>query len=109
MKKEKEARKEAIIDMVEFLIKYGNQKLPTQKDLVKTIYQTAHRSLDELDILFQDNGYGRNENFLDVAKGFLVDYYGLAPEATEEKAVALGQEAISYLGKHLDDFIKWER
>lgn len=109
LKKEREARKEIIIDMNEFLIKYGNKKIPDQKDLVQTLYQTAKSNLENLDELFGDNGYGRTENFLAVAEGFLVDYYNLAPDETEAKAEELAKEAIEYLGKHLDDFIKWEK
>lgn len=109
MRKEKDARRDAMIDMDEFLIKYGNKTIPDQKDLVKTLYETAQGGLEALDDLFQDNGFGRTENFLDVAKGFLVDYYNMDPKDTDREAEKLGQEAIVYLGKHLDDFIKWER
>lgn len=109
MKKEREARQEVIIDMNEFLIKYGNKKFPKDLNIVTTIYEAAKKGLDNLDVLFEDDGFGRTENFLAVAKGFLVDYYRMDPKDTDEKANALGEEAIAYLGKHLDEFIKWER
>lgn len=109
LRNEKDARKEAMIDMDEFLIKYGNKIIPHQEDLVKTLYETASNGLEALDELFKDDGFGRTENFLDVAKGFLVDYYNMDPKDTDVEAEKLGREAIDYLGKHLDDFIKWER
>lgn len=109
MKKEKEAKHEAIVDMNEFLIKYGNQKLPEDRNIVHTIYDAASKGLENLDDIFQDNGFGRTENFLDVAKGFIVDYYGEDPTKTDRKANELAKEAINYLGRHLDDFVKWEK
>ncbi|KRM36497.1 hypothetical protein FC83_GL002369 [Agrilactobacillus composti DSM 18527 = JCM 14202] len=109
LKKEKEARKDTIVDMNESLIQYGSQKLPQETHVVQKIYDTAKAGLENLDVLFNDNGFGRTENFLDVAKGFLVDFYDLDPKETDTKAAALAQEAIDYLGKNMNDFIKWER
>jgi hypothetical protein len=106
---ERNVKQGVIIDMNDFLIAYGAQKLGKRSDLAEVIYNAAKQDLKGLDDLFKDNGNARQQVFEAVGEGFIADYFGDDdPDQRQKRADELTQEAISYLGAHLRDFDDWE-
>ncbi|GLB46548.1 hypothetical protein WR164_05270 [Philodulcilactobacillus myokoensis] len=104
-----------IVDMGDFIMQYGDQKLNhSESKLSETIYSAAKNDLKGLDRLFKDKGFGRTEKFFKIGEGYINDMYvnnlrnDLTPEQIHQKAEALAKEAIEYLGNHPKEFDKWE-
>lgn len=115
-KKEDQLKREnALKDMNEFLVMYATRHLNNQAadnhHIAEKIYALIKDGdLTKLDELFKDGGIARKENYTDIAKGFVIDFYG--PQSDEETAAmtkSLVHDAINYLGQHLHDLDEWQR
>ncbi|KRN29485.1 hypothetical protein IV38_GL000370 [Lactobacillus selangorensis] len=110
MKNEKKERHAAIVDMNDFMMNYAATKFPKEKnDLAEKIYAAGKDDVKGLDTLFNDQGLGRKQNYLEIAEGFLVDFYGMSAEEAAAEAPKMAQEAMQELGSHTKDFDDWEK
>lgn len=115
MSKQKQQKRESVMkDMNEFLVMYASQHLNNDSEnsnLAEIIYNTIKdNKLENLDKLFNDNGIARTENYKDIARGFIIDFYN--PKNQEEVnnlTNELVKDAIKYLGQHLKELDQWRR
>lgn len=93
--------------MDEFIVTYAATLLDPSQNLSKLIYDTARDDLTKMDELFKDNGFGRQNKFVNIGEGFLRDWKGLDEADAKQQADQLAKDAIDYLGKNADYFETW--
>lgn len=96
-----------IIDMNEFLITYAASILGGNENVSQKVYDTAKDDINKLDTLFDDDGFGRQEKFVAIGEGYLRDSEQISGDQLIEETGALTQEALNYLGNHIDQFEHW--
>ncbi len=105
--KERQREKDIMVDMCEFIVTYAATILDPAENVSQQVYEAAKDDLKKLDTLFRDNGFGRTNKFYDIGEGFLRDYRNLEGDEAQSEADRLAQDAIDYLGKHVDYFETW--
>ena len=116
-KKENQLKREnAMKDMNEFLVMYATRHLNHQNpedniNIAEQLYNLIKNGdLTKLDDLFKDGGVARKENYIDVAKGFVIDFYEpVTDEETNKLTDDLIHDAINYLSQHAHELDQWQR
>ncbi|ANZ57831.1 hypothetical protein BGL34_03380 [Fructilactobacillus lindneri] len=106
-KLERQEREKIAIDMNDFLIKYAESILGPKPDLAQQLYEAGKNDLTGLDKLLEDDGYGRKNQYENLAQGFICDFYHIEPEDGQQEKAELAREAINYLGKNANKFNQW--
>lgn len=96
-----------IIDMNEFLITYAASILSGNENVSQKVYDTAKDDINNLDTLFDDDGFGRQEKFVAIGEGYLRDSEQISGDQLIEETGVLTQDALNYLGNHIDQFEHW--
>lgn len=107
-KAEKIERKKVLTDMNDFLLEYASKKLGNSETLAKQVYEAGKDDLTGLDKLFDDDGFGRKEQFIAVGMGILRDTTHDDPDQAELDGEKLAKEAMAYLGRHIDELQYWK-
>ena len=100
-------RDDIMIDMNEFLITYAASILGKGGNVSQQVYDTAKDDINNLDTLFDDNGFGREEKFISVGEGYLRDSEHIDGDQLIEETGVLAQDALTYLGNHVGEFERW--
>lgn len=96
-----------MIDMNEFLITYAASILGKNENVSQKVYDTAKDDINKLDALFDDDGFGRQEKFVAIGEGYLRDSEQIDGDQLIEETGELAQEALNYLGTHIEKFERW--
>lgn len=105
--KSKKQREDIMIDMNEFLITYADSILGSNENVSQRVYDTAKEDLNSLDTLFDDDGFGRQEKFVAIGEGYLRDSEQISGDQLIAETGVLTQDALNYLGNHIDQFEHW--
>ncbi|UDM32283.1 hypothetical protein [Lentilactobacillus laojiaonis] len=98
-----------IVDMDESLIDYGQTVLDAKTNISQAIYDSAKNDINNLDKLFNDQGFGRQDKFYDIGVGYLKDFEPQNEQQLSQQSQLLAEEALEYLGKHTNEFENWRK